>query len=198
MEDWDDPQAHKMPHRRRACCNACHSSAGACLSRRRWWLWRWHARRRLWRRDACHGRRRDARRRDGRRRTLGRDGRRPAFQRSPVRRRALGGARSVRAALLARSVRAAFLARSVRATFLARRLPARLPPRLRPSWLLPSPLLLPPALPSLCVLWRALPLRRLRRLLRRLLAPGVDGQWSAVGQRLLRIRLLNAGEPTSL
>jgi hypothetical protein len=37
-----------------------------------------------------------------------------------------------------------------------------------------------------------------RRLLRRLLAPGVDGQWSAVGQRLLRIRLLNAGEPTSL
>src|SRR6516165_2598701 len=197
MEDWDDPQAHKMPHRRRACCDACHCSAGACLSRRRWWLWRWHARRRLWsrdawwrswRRDACHGRRRDALRRDGRRRTLGRDGRRPAFQRSPVRRRALGGARSVRAA---------FLARSVRATFLARRLPARLPPRLRPSWLRPSPLPLPPALPSLCVLWRAL-LLRLRRLLRRLLAPGVDRQWSAVGQRLLRIRLLNAGEPTSL
>src|SRR6516162_42326 len=170
-----------MPHRRRACCNACHSSAGACLSRRRWWLWRWHARRRLWRRDACHGRRRDALRRDGRRRTLRRDGRRPAFQRSPVLRRTLCGARSVRAAFLARCLPA--------------RLPPRLPLRFRPSWLLPSPLLLPPALPSLCILWRALLLRRLWRLLRRLLAQGVDGLRSAVGQRLWRLRLLNTAEP---
>ena len=34
MEDWDDPQAHKMPYRRRTCCDACHSSASEALKAR--------------------------------------------------------------------------------------------------------------------------------------------------------------------
>src|SRR5919204_151762 len=60
----------------------------------------------------------------------------------------------------------------------------RVPPRL-PSPLLPSPL------PSLCLLWRTVPLRLLR-LLRRLLAQGMDALWAAMGQRLRRLRLLLA------
>src|SRR5262249_17800368 len=48
--------------------------------------------------------------------------------------------------------------------------------------------LLPPARPSLCILWGALLLRRLRRL-QLLLEQSVDAIWTAVGQRLQQLLL---------
>ena len=155
--DWDEQQAPQLSHRRCACDGACACATGACA-------WRWRRRRprrRRWRRQAA----------------------------------ATAAAAECMAAVVAcmaaacgggmrfggRRSSAAWAAgmhfgggrfAGARFSHMARRSTA--------AHRLPSPL------PSLCVLWRSLALRRLQQLL----AQGVDAIWTAVGQCLQRLRLL--------